>query len=225
MNRKKLSQWLPKTFASSLIGRSWTDYRFGRSGPHMASSAHVSDLGGVRADWQAHRNGGIRLCLWCSESRQHLVSHQFSRAVAYRESLSSGQRSSIHFVPTVSRSFVLHGLVSILLGWSTAQCFPCCTPSIVVGDYCPRVVVGAALPNPRLLNPCSRPTSDWFWFVLASGIWNRGRLVSWRTSRVFLPIPNATCEARTRTNRCGREQRIQTGRDWVKQPRPQHGGK
>src|SRR5258705_785216 len=146
----------------------------------MASSAHVSDLGGCEGRiGRQHRNGGIGMCLWCSEGRQHLVSHQSPRRSSLSRIPQPRDNAALFISSRQFRDRFCSARPRVHLGWAGLRrnASHVATPSHCGwGIICPRFVVGAALPNPRSVESVARgPHRLVLVRCLASGIWNRGR--------------------------------------------------
>ncbi len=89
-------------------------------------------------------------------------------AVAYRESLSLGTTQLYSFHPdSFAIAFVLHGLVSILVGLVYGAMLPMLPrrPIVVGGLFAPVLWSGLLYPILGLLNPLLAAHIDWFWFV------------------------------------------------------------
>jgi hypothetical protein len=89
-------------------------------------------------------------------------------AVAYRESLSLGTTQLYSFHPgSFAIAFVLHGLVSILVGLLYGAMLPMLPrrPIVVGGLFAPVLWSGLLYPILGLLNPLLATHIDWFWFV------------------------------------------------------------
>ena len=89
-------------------------------------------------------------------------------AVAYRESLSLGTTQLYSFHPdSFAIAFVLHGLVSILVGLVYGAMLPMLPrrPVVVGGLIAPVLWSGLLYPILGLLNPLLAAHIDWFWFV------------------------------------------------------------
>jgi len=89
-------------------------------------------------------------------------------AVAYRESLSLGPTQLYSFHPdSFAIAFVLHGLVSILVGLLYGAMLPMLPrrPVVVGGLIAPVLWSGLLYPILGLLNPLLAIHIDWFWFV------------------------------------------------------------
>jgi hypothetical protein len=89
-------------------------------------------------------------------------------AVVYRESLSLGTTQLYSFHPgSFTIAFVLHGLVSILVGLVYGAMLPMLPrrPIVVGGLFAPVLWSGLLYPILGLLNPLLAAHIDWFWFV------------------------------------------------------------
>src|SRR5882672_5261890 len=89
-------------------------------------------------------------------------------AVVYRESLSLGTTQLYSFHPdSFAIAFVLHGLVSILVGLVYGAMLPMLPrrPIVIGGLFAPVLWSGLLYPILGLLNPLLATHIDWFWFV------------------------------------------------------------
>ena len=103
-----------------------------------------------------------------AESRKHLVPINLLAAVVYRESLGLGpaQLYSFH-ADAFAIAFVLHGVVSILVGLLYGAMLPMFPrrPIVLGGLIAPALWSGLLYTILGLLNPLLASHIDWFWFV------------------------------------------------------------